>query len=213
MKKELICFDMDNTILNSNKTHLTAFNKAFVKNGLRKVNEKKISSLFGIVRHKIIKKLYPKLNQKLQNKIFRDVHNIMINDTKKYMRAFNGAVNIIKKLKKKYKLALISNSRHDEILIMLKSAKVNRKLFDVILGNDDVEHPKPAPDGIFKAEELLHMKAIYMVGDTIYDVLAGKKAGIKTISVLSGNQPREIIEKTKPDYIVKDLTKIEKIFL
>ena len=213
MKKDFVCFDMDNTILNSKKTHIIAFQKAFRRNGLKKPNEKRLRSLFGITRHEIIKTLYPKLSGEKVRGVFDDIHEIMTKDTKRYVKPFNGTLKTLKKLKKKYKLGLISNSSHDEILVMLRAAKLNKKLFDVLIGNDDVGHPKPAPDEIFKAEKLMHMEVSYIIGDTTYDILAGKRACVKTIAVLTGTQPKGLLKRYKPDYIVKNITKVEKILL
>jgi len=41
LKKKLICFDMDDTIINSTKTHLIAYKKAFKNHGLKEVGQKK----------------------------------------------------------------------------------------------------------------------------------------------------------------------------
>ena len=49
------------------------------------------------------------------------------------------------------------------------------------------------------------------IGDMIHDVKAGKKAKIKTAVVLTGYQPREMLEKEDPDYVLKDLAEIFKI--
>ena len=53
----------------------------------------------------------------------------------------------------------------------------------------------------------------YCVGDTIVDILAGKRAGCKTIFVLSGRETRRSLRKwhVHPDYIVKDLLEASKI--
>jgi len=42
----------------------------------------------------------------------------------------------------------------------------------------------------------------YMVGDAFSDIKEGKKAGVKTIAVTWGYQPRERLLKAIPDYIV-----------
>jgi phosphoglycolate phosphatase-like HAD superfamily hydrolase len=42
-----------------------------------------------------------------------------------------------------------------------------------------------------------------MVGDTIYDIMAGKRAGVKVISVLTGTQSRSLLKAYKPDVILR----------
>ena len=49
--------------------------------------------------------------------------------------------------------------------------------------------------------------ATYFIGDSEVDVIAGRRAGCKTIFVLSGKTSRQEMGKwhEKPDYIFKDL--------
>ncbi|MEK6826684.1 MAG: HAD hydrolase-like protein, partial [Nanoarchaeota archaeon] len=70
---------------------------------------------------------------------------------------------------------------------------------------------KPWPDEIMKAEKLMRHKARFMVGDSIYDVMAGKKAGVKTIAILSGRYSRKQLEMVNADYILERFNDLLKI--
>ena len=65
--------------------------------------------------------------------------------------------------------------------------------------------PKPAPDQIIKVEKKLKIKASFMVGDTIYDILAAKRAKVKAIAVTSGLQSKSTLKKAKPYAILKSI--------
>jgi len=52
----------------------------------------------------------------------------------------------------------------------------------------------------------------YMVGDALSDITEGKKAGVRTIAVSWGYQPRERLIEAKPDYVVETPGEILKIF-
>ena len=80
--------------------------------------------------------------------------------------------------------------------------------FDLIIGNDDVVKPKPWPDEIVKAGHLLRVKPEFMVGDSIYDVIAAHKAKVKAIAVLTGHYTKEELEKEKPFKIIKNLKEL-----
>ena len=41
--KPLICFDVDETLVHSNNVHVKSFNKAFIKNNLKPINEKRLA--------------------------------------------------------------------------------------------------------------------------------------------------------------------------
>lgn len=64
------------------------------------------------------------------------------------------------------------------------------KYFCVVIGREDVINPKPSPEPIIKA--LKELKAspekdnIYMLGDTILDLISAKKSQVNAVAVLSG---------------------------
>ena len=47
---------------------------------------------------------------------------------------------------------------------------------------------------------------IFVIGDTIYDVMAGKKAGVRTVAVATGNYNGAHFREHSPDYILNDLS-------
>ena len=73
---------------------------------------------------------------------------------------------------------------------------------DVLVGADDVEHPKPHPEPVLKALNHLGQPpdaAVY-VGDSIHDMESGRAAGVLTAAVLWGPFGREHLQGTRPDY-------------
>src|SRR3989344_507999 len=210
---DLILFDMDHTLLDADKAHIDSFIKAFKEYGLEKVNPEKIKPLFGLIGYKIVKELFPKLTIEQCKDVNELKYKHMMQFSKRYMKPLPGIISTLNKLKKHYHLAVITNCRSKEIPVLLKQARINVKLFDILVGNDAVKHPKPAPDEIFKAEAAIHHKASYMVGDSIYDMLAGKSAGIKTIGVLTGHTSRAKLKKYKPYRIIESVAELPKFLL
>jgi len=60
--------------------------------------------------------------------------------------------------------------------------------FDVLVGREDVEHPKPHPEPIFKALSKIKSDTYkyWMIGDTPMDILAAKAANINSVAVTCG---------------------------
>ena len=110
---------------------------------------------------------------------------------------------------KGYKIAIVSNSSLKEVKIVLGHTGI--KNYDVLISKDQVKKGKPAPDGINLAKRLLHAKEALMVGDTPYDILAGKKAKATTIAVLTGEHSRKELSKYKPDFVLDNISGIKKI--
>ena len=76
--------------------------------------------------------------------------------------------------------------------------------FDVIVTADDVEHPKPHPQPILKALEILKVKpeeAIY-IGDSLFDVDAAQKAKVTMVGVTWGARSKEDMQSMCVDHII-----------
>ena len=72
----------------------------------------------------------------------------------------------------------------------------------------ECECRKPKPGMIFEAQRELNIKDIsrcFMVGDKTSDILAGKRAGCKTIVVHTGYRGEDGAYECTPDYEEKNL--------
>jgi len=210
MKKLLLCFDLDQTLVDANKAHVKSFLKAFKINNIKPVSEKRLKAKFGRITNQFLPELYPNLSKRIIKKVSEDKKRIFQEEAYKYVKPLPGIKLTLKKLRKKYEIAVTSNCSHKTILKSLNKTDL-RKYVDIIVGTDDVKHPKPCPDEILKAEHLLHLNGEYIIGDTIYDILAGKRSKTKTIAVLTGNHKREKLKKYKPDFIIKSVADLPKI--
>lgn len=199
---------MDNTLVYAANAHVLAFKKAFAKHKLKKKTNKQILNQFSQVSHTLVHKLYPKISEKEVKAVVKTHDRIFLTETKKKVKPIKAAKNTLHKLRKQYKLALVSNGKRKEINATLKQGKINPKLFSSILGNDQVKHPKPAPDEIIKTEHLLKIKKGYMIGDSIYDIRAGKRAKLRTIAVCTGPDTKNKLKKEKPTRIIKSLAQL-----
>jgi pyrophosphatase PpaX len=75
-------------------------------------------------------------------------------------------------------------------------------LMDVLVCADEVNNPKPHPEPVSKAVELLGAdpaRTVY-VGDSIHDMHSGRAAGVKTAAALWGPFGRDHLESARPDY-------------
>jgi len=96
-----------------------------------------------------------------------------------------------------FKIALATTDSHKRAQESLNKLKIGA-FFDAVLGADDVEKGKPAPEMILKACRLTGCspRDAAMVGDSYADMLMGKNAGVKAcIGVLSGSTSRERLLK------------------
>ena len=76
---------------------------------------------------------------------------------------------------------------------------------DVVMSADDVVNPKPAPEGILKAMEVLGIKssaAVCYIGDTTHDMRAASSAGVYGIGVTWGAGSANRLEEAGAQSIV-----------
>lgn len=85
-----------------------------------------------------------------------------------------------------------------------------RELFVAVIGREDVEQRKPAPDVILRCLERLEVPGsqVVYVGDSPIDIEAGKAAGVATVGVLSGASPREVLAAQRPDAILDSIVEL-----
>lgn len=209
-KKKLICLDLDNTLILSDKSHVEAYNYALRQLGYKKYDSSCLIRFFGRPKIEIAKILIPERSLKEQKELLKVHDKYLTTVTYKYAKQVKGADIVLKKLKKHYKVAVVSNTIHESIIYLLKGSKLNSDYFDLILGSDEVKNSKPYPDEILKAKKLLHHKPEYMVGDSIYDLIAANKAKVKSIGVLTGHHSKKELMTYKPITVLKSVVELPK---
>ncbi len=109
-----------------------------------------------------------------------------------YVKRLPNVVETLDALKARgLKLGLITNTFKALARKLLEGAGIE-KYFDVIVGGDDVKKGKPEPDGIIMACEMLAVEPqeALFVGDTKFDLQAGKRAGCRTVGFKIDNDDR-----------------------
>jgi len=209
--KLLLTFDLDNTLLNSDKAHVVAYQYALKKLNLKLLEDKDIYIHFGKPKQDVARAISNSSNKEIIKNIIK-YHDIYLwNISYKLSRVLPDIKNILQYLKKKYEIAVISNCSHKSIIKLLEGAGLSKKLFDFVIGDNDVKHPKPWPDELFKAEKLAKENVLYHLGDSIYDIKAARRAKVKCIAILSGHYTKSQLQKEKPFKIIKSIKELKKI--
>lgn len=78
-------------------------------------------------------------------------------------------------------------------------------LFDIVLGSDEVAHPKPAPDIVLKAMTALgaQPERTVMVGDAVTDLASARGAGVTAVAALWGETEEETLLAAEPDVVLR----------
>jgi HAD superfamily hydrolase (TIGR01549 family) len=133
----------------------------------------------------------------------------------KSVSAFPEARDVLASLRiKSVKLGVLTNSGRRAASRILDSSALSG-FFDFVLTRDDVDAMKPRPEGVNRALALFALpkeKVVY-VGDSPYDIMAAKAAGLKVISVATGNYTPERLRNEGADGVVGSLGELPGVLL
>ncbi|MBS3107804.1 HAD-IA family hydrolase [Candidatus Woesearchaeota archaeon] len=128
------------------------------------------------------------------------------------IKPFEGifdAIEILKEFNSELKLGIASSNYRENII---KSISSHLNLFDIILGCEDVQNIKPAPDCILLGAKKLNVSLDRMVyvGDTAIDVQAARRAKVAyAVAVAWGNyESLNKIIHSKPDCLLCNTSEI-----
>ena len=78
-------------------------------------------------------------------------------------------------------------------------------LFTVVIGSDEVARPKPAPDIVLKALDVLGSDPwrTIMVGDAVTDLTSARGAGVAAVAALWGETDEETLLAESPDVVLR----------
>lgn len=213
MTLKAIIFDVDGTLTDTNQTHVNNWIYAFEANDIE-VDKEKVKLSIGKGGDNLIPDI---LNKKPSKELENKLNDAKAKDFKKEskekkFKLFPKALKIIELLKEKsLKTAIATSATKDDFKIICKNVGVDfEKIVDVLITGEDVEDSKPDPDIIKATLNKLKLKPdeCLMIGDTPYDAEAAKKAGVKTIGVLTGFHDNKTLEKSGAIKVYEDIESI-----
>jgi len=122
---------------------------------------------------------------------------------------FPGALATVRDLKEAgTRVAVVTSKRREIALRTLGRCDLTDE-YDVLVAADDVAHGKPDPEPVRLALERLGLAGeaprTLMVGDSPWDIRAGRAAGTRTAAALWGPYERSALEAEKPDFWLEEL--------
>jgi len=185
---EGMILDVDGTLVDSNDAHAHSWEEAFGEHGIH-VPYARIFQAIGMGGDNFLPAVVSiekdtALGQALSQRraeIFKERYLSQV-------RPFPGAQALLQTMHDRgLKLIVASSGKEDEVNALLDIVGVT-KLIDVLTSASDVQNSKPAPDPIHVALKKagLPPEAVWMLGDTPYDIEAASKAGVPTMAVRCG---------------------------
>jgi phosphoglycolate phosphatase len=178
----VILFDLDGTLIDSTEAILEGFKVAFEAFGGKAPEDEDVKRLIGLP----LDIMFAKLG--IEKEKVRD-----------YVDTYKGHYRKISRQKTKLlpgaKEAVIKAAESARLgIVTTKTARYSKELlehfgildkFEVLVGREDVQNPKPHPEPVLKAVHLMNAvkEATWMIGDTCLDMVSAKEAGVNYVGV------------------------------
>jgi len=206
MTIKLIMFDLDGTLVDTVQDITDALNYALKPYDMESLTPENTKEMIGEGVSKLVEKVLPVEKMHLKSdfmKRFLEYYSEHLTNNSKEYPHIRQTLENLTNLRK----AVISNKREDLSKRLLEELGLS-EYFDLIIGSDTAGEKKPSPVPVlYVIRKLgLNIEESVIVGDSNYDIEAGKKAGVKTVAVTYGYRHRESL--TEADYIIDDIREL-----
>jgi len=183
--KPVMLFDLDGTVIDSTEAILDGFRVAFETFGGQVPSDEAIKNEIGHTLEDMFTTLGVDSSKVDEHVHAYKMHYRVISCEKTIL--LEGAREAIELASKFATLGVVTTKTGEYSRILLEHMDL-MKYFDVLIGREHVEHPKPHAEPILKAlMKLEHDRSItWMIGDTCMDMIAAKNAEVMGIAVTSG---------------------------
>jgi HAD superfamily hydrolase (TIGR01509 family) len=193
---EAVLLDIDGTLIDNNVLHVLAWQRALRRVG-RHVDATTILHKVGMGSDKLPAAILGPDDRAAAEKA-REFHGEEYTDKGliDHAEPLPGAAALLRALKDRgIRTALASSAKLEEVEKSLAQLG-GPGAVDVVVSSADVSTTKPDPDVFDTAlEKLGRPSRALVIGDTVYDVDAARKAGLPCVCVLSGGIEREVLAK------------------
>jgi HAD superfamily hydrolase (TIGR01509 family) len=185
--KHAVLFDIDGTLADTNYLHVLAWRRVFLERGEPQITSARIHRLVGMGSDELLETLFGRPRPELKPERARHFDAL-----KPEIRAFPGAADLLRAVHGRgARVVLATSAEKSDLEALLKAIDADDAI-DAVTSAGEVEEAKPAPDLFCAALEEAGTapEVTLVVGDTVWDVQAAARAGLRCVCVLSGGISR-----------------------
>jgi len=203
MPIKLIIFDLDGTLVDTSKDITNALNYAIKPYGLKDLIIEDTIKMVGEGITRLIEKILGNEKSQWRDEVIKRFLDYYSEHLVDYSSVYPHVRETLEMLNG-YKKAVISNKRENLSTRLLDKLSL-LKYFALVVGSDTTTERKPSAIPVIHVFTRLGIDPdeSVIVGDSNYDIEAGKKAGIKTVAVTYGYRERQYLKDA--DYIIDNI--------
>ncbi len=203
---KIIMFDLDGTLVDSSIDITNALNFAMGPYGISEMTVEETIGMVGEGLTRLIEKILGDERAAIANEVLDRFIGYYSEHLTDFTAPYPGVRETLERLDN-YRKAVISNKREYLSRKLLEELDL-AKYFDIVLGSDSVEERKPSPKPLLKVlgNYSLQPDEAVIVGDSNFDIEAGRAAGMKTIAVTYGF--RDIVSLKGADFLIGNFAEL-----
>ncbi|MEU3825678.1 HAD-IA family hydrolase [Streptomyces sp. SID486] len=198
-------FDVDGTLVDTNHLHVVTWWEAFRQAG-HDVPMHAVHRAIGLGSTDLIAHLLGDDRDPDRDDELSDAHKALYGQYFDRLPALPGAGELLRRLHGDgWTVVLATSASGSELGALRRAIDADDAITDTASA-DDVQEGKPAPEPVEHALELAGVPAsrAVFVGDTVWDMRAGSKAGVRCVGVLCGGIPRADLEEAGAEAVYAD---------
>ncbi|GAP52138.1 HAD family hydrolase [Streptomyces azureus] len=198
-------FDVDGTLVDTNHLHVVTWWEAFRQAG-HDVPMHAVHRAVGLASTDLVAHLLGEDRDTDQDAAISAAHKALYGQYFDRLPALPEAGPLLRRLHGDGWAVVLATSAGGAELSALRRAIDADDVITATASADDVDAGKPAPEPVEHALDLAGVPAerAVFVGDTVWDMRAGSRAGVRCVGVLCGGIPRTDLEKSGADAIYAD---------
>ncbi len=220
MTLELIVFDLDGTLIDSAPDLVEAVNHALTELNKPTHSQATIQQWIGngadvLVKRSLVGDWHVESEPDDFEAAFALFKTYYAAHDWVHSRLYDGALETLQALKDAgFKLACVTNKTARFTNPLMETAGL-APYFDFIASGDTFEAMKPEPLPLLETAKRFNVlpENALMIGDSINDITAGKRAGFKTIAVSYGYAGQYTMADLDADYTVNSMLEIVNVVL
>jgi HAD superfamily hydrolase (TIGR01509 family) len=175
-----VIWDMDGTLVASSTTVPDAFIETVTRLGATPPDRDGVVALYDLGDPRT---MLGRMLGRAGTEEHADLYHAVLGEMIDQVRVHDGIGEVLVELRRRgVPQAVFTGNSHQAAAILLEGTGL-RNHFDVVVGGNEVEQPKPAPDGVLAAAKALGLdpaRCLY-VGDSPLDVGAAEAAGARPV--------------------------------